>query len=254
MKRSRPEPPEPEPPAGMMPRSVELLRLIRSKPEWNWKPSEAEQAAGFRGWHQRGYLPHFDAPVVTQIVTRTLADAIPRRLWDGISRSGPATLNALPSSIQSARRRLEALLDTSRGQCHLRNPEIASCVESSLCRGDSSEYQLGGWVIMPNHVHLVVDIWERPLSELVQAWKGKSAREANRVLRRTGRFWREDYYDTLVRDERHLARAVRYIEDNPVNARMVACARDWPWSSARFRDEYERLPTSSGRFSAIGKR
>ena len=106
---------------------------------------------------------------------------------------------------------------------------------------------------MPNHVHLVVDIWERPLSELVQAWKGQSAREANRVLRRTGQFWREDYYDTLVRDERHLARAVRYIEDNPVNAHMVTCARDWPWSSARFRDEYERLPTSSGRFSAITK-
>lgn len=66
------------------------------------------------------------------------------------------------------------------------------------------------------------------------------------MLGRSGRFWREDYYDTLIRDDRHLDRAIRYVEDNPVKAHLVECARDWLWSSARFRDEYERLPESFG--------
>ena len=58
-----------------------------------------------------------------------------------------------------------------------------------------------------------------PLVKLINGWKGKSSREANKLLRRRGAFWQEDYYDTLVRDEAHLKRAVRYTEQNPVKAR-----------------------------------
>ena len=59
------------------PQNVGLLELIRAKREWCWKPSLEELRQGFRGWHQRGYLPHFDAPNVTQMVTFMLADSFP---------------------------------------------------------------------------------------------------------------------------------------------------------------------------------
>jgi len=95
---------------------------------------------------------------------------------------------------------------------------------------------------MPNHVHLVVDVWDVPLAKLINAWKGKSSRLANAFLRRSGKFWQEDYYDTLVPDEGHLKRAIRYTEQNPVKAFLVKAAREWLRSSARHRDEYERLP------------
>jgi hypothetical protein len=72
-------------------------------------------------------------------------------------------------------------------------------------------------------------------------WKGKSSREANKRLRRRGAFWQEDYFDTLIRDEAQLKRAVRYTEQNPVKAFLAKTAREWPWSSAPRRDEYERL-------------
>jgi REP element-mobilizing transposase RayT len=98
------------------------------------------------------------------------------------------------------------------------------------------------WVVMPNHVHLVVDVWNVPLLKLVNGWKGKSSREANKLLGRRGAFWQEDYYDTLIRDEGHLKRATRYTEQNPAKAYLTRAARDWLWSSARQRDEYERLP------------
>ena len=54
-----------------------MLELIRAKREWDWKPSIEELKKGFRGWHQRGYLPHFDAPGVTQFVTFQLEDSFP---------------------------------------------------------------------------------------------------------------------------------------------------------------------------------
>jgi hypothetical protein len=47
------------------PKNLGLLELIRAKREWDWKPSVAELKAGFRGWHQRGFLPHFAAPGVS---------------------------------------------------------------------------------------------------------------------------------------------------------------------------------------------
>jgi hypothetical protein len=59
------------------PKNVGLLELIRAKRQWSWKPSIEELKMGFRGWHQRGYLPHFDAPGVTQFVTFQLHDAFP---------------------------------------------------------------------------------------------------------------------------------------------------------------------------------
>ena len=61
----------------LVPRSVGLLDLIRAKRERDWKPSVEELKKGFRGWHQRGYLPHFDAPGVTQFVTFQLHDSFP---------------------------------------------------------------------------------------------------------------------------------------------------------------------------------
>lgn len=90
--------------------------------------------------------------------------------------------------------------------------------------------------------HLVVDVWDVPLSKLVERWKGVASRLANIALRRRGSFWQKDYYDIVIRDEEHLKRAIRYTEENPTKAFLVSAACDWQWCSARHRDEYERLP------------
>jgi hypothetical protein len=95
---------------------------------------------------------------------------------------------------------------------------------------------------MPNHVHLVVDVWETPLAKLLNGWKGRSAYDANRLLGRRGRFWQKEGFDTLIRDSGHLRRAIRYLEHNPLKAGLVHDPKDWPWSSARWRDVYGRLP------------
>jgi putative transposase len=221
--------------ARQVPRNLGLLRLIRAKGQWHWKPSPAELKRGFRGWHQRGYLPHFDAPNITQMVTFMLDDSFPvkrRREWEPI-------LQEPDDSVK--RRKLEEWLDRGHGECWLRRGDAATIVEEALCEKNGAEFQMVAWTIMPNHVHLVVDVWDVPLARLVGYWKGKSARSANLLLKRSGALWQEDYFDTRIRDEDHLGKAIRYTESNPVKAGLAPEARRWQWGSARRRDAFGRL-------------
>ena len=219
-----------------LPKNVDLLQLIRGKRERDWRPSAEELKKGFRGWHQRGYLPHFDAPGVTQFVTFQLHDAFPVRRRAALE----AILKEPDDSTR--RRKLEDRLDRGYGDCCLRRQDVAELVEKILRAADGSDYRMEAWTVMPNHVHLVVNVWDLPLVKLINDWKGKASREANKLLGRRGQFWQEDYYDTLIRDEAHLKRAICYAEQNPVKAFLAKAACDWQWSSARHRDEYERLP------------
>lgn len=222
------------------PRNPGLLELIRAKREWDWKPSVAELKQGFRGWHQRGFLPHFDAPDVTQFITFQLHDSFPvtrRAEFETILKDPDASVK---------RRKLEVWLDRGHGECWLQGRDVAELVEKTLLEADGRDYRMQAWVVMPNHVHLVVDVRDVPLVKLINGWKGKSARLANQLLHRSGKFWQEDYYDTVIRDDTQLKRALRYTEQNPVKAYLAKAARAWPWSSARHRDEYERLPWQCG--------
>lgn len=78
---------------------------------------------------------------------------------------------------------------------------------------DGERYELRDWVVMPNHIHVIV----RPLngctlSAVLQSWKLKIAREANRVLGKTGkRFWQPESFDRVIRDDDEMRRVRRYI-------------------------------------------
>ena len=85
---------------------------------------------------------------------------------------------------------------------------------------------------MSNHVHIL--IWPRALlPKITKSVKGFTAREANRILHRTGkRFWQDESFDHSVRNEDEFYRIKKYIERNPVKARLVKSPEQWPWSSA----------------------
>jgi putative DNA methylase len=142
---------------------------------------------------------------------------------------------------RNRRIQLEAYLDKGRGECYLRRADVAAMFESSLLFRHGAQYDLRTWVIMPNHVHLLFLVQDVQMRHLVNAWKGYTAKEANRILGRKGQFWQEGYWDTYMRDAEHEKRARRYIENNPTKAKLVASPKEWAWSSARFRDVFERL-------------
>jgi REP element-mobilizing transposase RayT len=291
--RGRPARQRPRPP-----NNPGLRALLNQKRRFAYTPDATARACGFQGWHGRGYLPHFDAPDVTQFVTFRLADAMPAS-----RRSEWQTLLDLEDN-RERRIQLEAYLDRGAGECWLRQARIASLVEQALgCFHDEWAgllalgaqpsrtpsfqdhspgavppladhpaarlarlapasaagtaaprveggvrlsrqppcYRLRAWVIMPNHVHVLLDIGWVPLWQILESWKSFTAMEANKLLDRTGRFWEPEYWDERMRDSAQATRAVRYIENNPVKAGLVRTPQDWLWSSARFRTEYGKL-------------
>jgi putative transposase len=191
------------------------------------------------GWYSRGYLPHLDAPGLIQHITFHLADSLPS---EAVARM-QHQLEAIPEPQRAVerRKRIEELLDSGRGSCLLRHEACARVVENSLMFGDGTRYRLLAWVIMPNHVHALIEQLPRwPLAKIVQSWKRHTAREIHR-LEAAGQswpslhpLWQRDYWDRFIRNEKHFLTVKRYIENNPVAAGLVPRAEDWSWGSARF--------------------
>ena len=198
------------------------------------------------GWHSRGYHPHLDSPEAVQSVGFRLADSVPAALlrrWraerdEPIDGKDPS---AVPNKLHAARlaRLVSRFEDAGHGACHLRRPDIAALVQSALLYGDGDRYRLIDWCVMPNHVHVLIEPLGSSLPTIVQGWKSVTARRANRLLRRSGQFWMRDYHDRYIRDPRHLHAARRYIWLNPVTAGLCREPAEWPWSSARLRNQEE---------------
>ena len=129
---------------------------------------------------------------------------------------------------------LDGQLDqTSTGPQYLRDPEIANKVVEAIHYNGYrlGHYKLHAYVVMPNHVHLLITP-KVPLPKLTQSLKGITAKRANEVLGRTGQpFWQQETYDHLVRDGLEFNKIRAYIEQNPVKAGLAAETTEYPWSS-----------------------
>ena len=192
-------------------------------------------------------------------VTFRLADSLPQSVWfqflaekshrlaalnktNGCKGSQPVRV---PTPLEAATetveiierdyyRKIERYLDRGFGACHLRRPDIAAMVIEALRHFDQHQYLLDDWVVMPNHVHLI--LWPVPnftLSEILKSRKQFTATQANRMLGRTGQpFWQSESFDHWIRDEAQKARIRRYIRANPVKAGLCSSPESWPWSCA----------------------
>jgi len=185
------------------------------------------------GWHSRGYLPHFDGGEIPQFVTFRLAGSLPREV---LAKWREDLRNENCDSDAALRKRVELFLDQGYGKCHLRDPRVAELVQDSLMFFDGVRYRLSAWVVMPNHVHLLLTPGEnQDLSAILQSLKSYTANEANKLVGRAGQFWQTESFDRWIRDADHFAKVVTYIENNPVKARLCKRSEDWRFSSAWWR-------------------
>jgi REP element-mobilizing transposase RayT len=130
---------------------------------------------------------------------------------------------------------IEAYLDEGKGSCFLLNPKVASMVEDALFHFDGDRYRLIAWVLMPNHVHALIETVQGfPLEYIVHSWKSYTAHEAVKILNHKGHFWQPDYFDRFIRNNKHLVNSINYIHFNPVKAGLVDNPGDWPFTSARY--------------------
>ena len=188
-----------------------------------------------KAWHSRGYLPHLDQPDIIQSITFRLADSVPADViaaWKSEMALKGREATSDPRCAE-LRERIERYAGQGHGACWLRDERIAGQVEDALLHFDGVRYRLLSWVIMPNHVHALIETTPGfPLEAVVHSWKSFTAKQVNKILGRSGQVWEEDYFDRYIRDENHLSAVVDYIEQNPVKAGLVDTASDWRWSSA----------------------
>jgi type I restriction enzyme R subunit len=196
----------------------------------------------------RGNLPHWRQDGCLYFITFRLADSIPRtvaaqwqeerRAW--FSAHGIAgypdhpdwkkQFDQLPEKDRKIfdrmnARRLFAELDRHHGDCLLRDPGARKFVFDALRFFDHNRWKSGDFVIMPNHVHaLVQPLGQHALEETLYSVKRFSARKINSRLERTGSVWQKEYYDHVVRDRQELDHIRRYIAENPAKANLPESA------------------------------
>ncbi|MCA9445815.1 MAG: transposase [Candidatus Omnitrophica bacterium] len=91
------------------------------------------------------------------------------------------------------------------------------------------------WVILPNHLHWVLQPGHSDYSRIVFSFKravGFELKKQNRI-RQGQKLWQDRFWEHTIRDEKDLGRCVDYIHYNPVKHGLVGSTADWPYSSFR---------------------
>ncbi|MCB1061541.1 MAG: hypothetical protein KDN20_01310 [Verrucomicrobiae bacterium] len=185
----------------------------------------------------RRHLPHWRQERATYFTTFRLGDSLPasaiadfesiRKEWE--TRHHPEPLNPQQTTDLAIElsRRAEHWLDQGHGSCLFKNPDHRTIIENAMRFFDTSapspRYELGAYVVMPNHVHCLIrplSAEEFPLETLEGSWKRFVSREINRLQGTSGSIWFQESYDRIVRDAEHLYRCLQYIGRNPLKANL----------------------------------
>lgn len=166
----------------------------------------------------RKNLPHWDQTGKIIFVTFRLADSIPQVCLRAAAWIRNYILNESAKgnwkNANEAIKKYDRLLDQGMGQCILANDEIRQIVVDSLLYGDGTSYELYHFVVMPNHVHLLI----RPLSPLVKVMQNIlsfSSHAINRATGLTGKVWLSEPFDHIIRSREQFAAKRDYIGNNP---------------------------------------
>ena len=148
--------------------------------------------------------PHWKQPGKVHFVTWRMADSIPKAYREELARDraawtakyGMQDIITLPQEVQREhyrlfQQRVQRWLDAGAGSCALRAPAARDVMLDTLLKFDNDRYRLGTFAIAGNHVHvLVVPFPGHDLSAITHSWKSFTAKAINRLLGRTGTFWK----------------------------------------------------------------
>jgi putative transposase len=120
-------------------------------------------------------------------------------------------------------------------QCLLQSERMARLLIEVICHYYKlDKYHLHEFVVMPDHVHLLITpISPVTLEKALQFVKGGFSYRAKKEFGFNGDIWQTSFYDRRVRDASEYARFRHYIHMNPVRKGLVALPEEFPYSSAR---------------------
>ena len=223
--------------------------------------------------YYRRNLPHYQPPNATFFVTFRLAGSLPIEVIIKLQEEYAAIEKRLRTITDPEEKtkeirhhhkryfeKFDEFLDKHyHGPTWMRDERIAELIATAIQYRNGKEYDLISYCIMPNHVHLVISFVENveqtsvcskqndrtevqstapyqnyELASVLRKLKGSTAREANKILRRSGAFWQHESYDHVVRDAKELDRVIWYVLNNPVKAGLATELGKWRWKYSNF--------------------
>ncbi len=204
--------------------------------------------------HRHG-LPHWQQAGKLVFVTWRLADALPQEKLAELREMKARWEAEHPKPWSDADERafhrlfdgqVERWLDQGMGECVLRRADARQPLLDTLHFADGRDYDLLGYVVMPNHAHVVFRLRAgMRLEDVVKAWKSVSSRRMAQVLGRKGGIWQEGYWDRLIRGPEHLGRVLDYMRRNPAEAGLREGESVW-WEWGGRSSAFTRFSASGG--------
>ena len=111
---------------------------------------------------------------------------------------------------------IERWMDAGHGDCILKNAPLREIVCSTLEKMNDDQYRLHDYVVMPNHIHILVSpLGDHTLSKIIQAWKSISSRKIKKLTGQADAVWQKESFDHIVRSPESLEKFKSYIQANP---------------------------------------
>jgi len=186
-------------------------------------------------WRSR--LPHWEVEGHWHFVTIRCQGSLPEpaQLKIGEIREALNRVDAQSKEFLQLQRRYfltaEKYLDVDRGFAPFRDGQACKLCLNAFTSMEEEGWNVGEAVIMPNHLHALIRKEQGifSLKQILQRFKGRSAKWINQHLDRSGRFWQEDWFDRWMRHEGEVEKARAYIRNNPVKAGLAGHCENYPW-------------------------
>lgn len=170
------------------------------------------------------FLPHWHQDGKYVFVTFRLHDSLPQEKLDWLRKEKDSWLKMHPQPwdkkvtkeyIDKFGKAIDKWLDNGHGDCMLKKRSNRKIVEDALLFHDGQQYDLVAFVVMPNHVHILIKLKEGyELTAIMRSLKSFTAKEINKNEKKSGPIWQSESYDRLIRDQKHFENVVRYIIAN----------------------------------------
>ncbi|MEN6308899.1 MAG: transposase [Anaerohalosphaeraceae bacterium] len=169
-------------------------------------------------------LPHWSQDGKLHFVTFRLSDSIPqnrleqlqgeRQEWEK-NHQQPYTEAQWQEYQYLFSDRIDNWLNAGSGECVLAQPEYTEIVQDAMQHFEGQRYNLDYWVIMPNHVHvLLMPMAPYTLKEILHSWKSFTANQFMKLDPKNRQVWQHESFDHVVRSPAQLSRFRKYIVDN----------------------------------------
>ncbi len=156
---------------------------------------------------KKRYLPHIDLPGYYQFVTFRTNDSVDDYL---------KKIRTEKISNREKEYKIDKYIDISSKGCYL-NGKILEYLKNFLKEQDGKIYLLAAFTVMPNHIHILFKQQDE-LKKIMKILKGNTAFQINKMLNKKGNFWEKNYYDTLIRNQKHFDKVYEYIKFNAKKA------------------------------------